>query len=262
MTVGLGEYQNFLSKFIELASPCVDKNINEIKHKYKNEINSIRSYEKINNLRSLIEILEKRIIVQYDKIEELKYIQENFIKEKSSEKLILEYDAYLKENSAVIQNLYTSGKPLETQSNNLHQNVFSRYSEKSISNNETEEICLETLLPEKSPSINFNHTQSSNTNIFSIITIEKIYKRFIEKKNTILFIIIILLLIVLLYIISIFGNMFHEAAILKSTSNQFGANMTHYTSNFNMSVSSETRFTTSLEPNDQEKNLQELGKHS
>lgn len=256
MTIGLDNYKNFLGKFVELAAPFINKeNFNELKYKYESEINSKSTFEQIDSLGSLIKYLEKRTVIQYDKIGVLQNIQNQFVKQESTENLISEYQLWLEKNSSQIENLYKSGKPIELQSNNLYKSVSTSDSKECLFNYKTEENYLETFQTE-SQSIYVNNLQTSHSNIFPSNTIEIISKKLKKITCTKLIIIIFFLLIPLLYI-----WIFHEAAILKAnrileTSNHSGPSMP-YTS---YAFSSETRYATPVVPNDEDKNLQVLGK--
>jgi hypothetical protein len=103
-------YIKLIHKFEEILHPHINNEVlNKLKEDYKDVINSKRVFEKIIDIRTLLKVLEKRGVLQYDNISVLKYITQQLVLKESIELLISNYERWLKQNSK-INNFYTFGK--------------------------------------------------------------------------------------------------------------------------------------------------------
>ncbi|KAJ8669057.1 hypothetical protein QAD02_000316 [Eretmocerus hayati] len=106
MAVGIQPYYTLLQEFIGITS-ISSETLEKLKEDYRDKIDSTRTLDNICDMKSLIKILDRRDVIRYDNIDELKKIEQNYIKDESVKELISSYENWLEENIHNISNLYT-----------------------------------------------------------------------------------------------------------------------------------------------------------
>lgn len=89
------KYKSFRQDFLSAAESSVDSNtLNQLKCNYAHQIESRRKLSVAKDLRTFIRLLEKRDIISYDNIEQLRFISKYIGKSELEDKL-LEYENWL-----------------------------------------------------------------------------------------------------------------------------------------------------------------------
>lgn len=92
----LEKYSALRQEFLSKAEPFIDsKALDELKLNYTHDIDSKRKLSKVTDLQTLIRLLEKRDMVNYDKIEPLRYISKTFVGDPNLESRLHDYENWL-----------------------------------------------------------------------------------------------------------------------------------------------------------------------
>lgn len=90
------KYNQFREDFLDIAEPFMRSDIlDQLKCKYSYQIDSKRKLSRIDDLRTLIKLLEKRDVISYNNIEQLRYISKTFVGETNLESKLIDYENWL-----------------------------------------------------------------------------------------------------------------------------------------------------------------------
>ena len=285
MTVDMERYTELLKQFQGISESHIDSEVlDRLKVEYKDIIDSRRMLETITDINSLLKVLEKRGVLQYDEIKVLKDIATQYVKDQSIQRALLDYEQWLAKNSSKIDNLYNCGKSSNL-SNISEPNrfiapeiVYSSGIHRNMHNHESEEPCSERLLLNTSHITLHQPQITNNRNNFSTI-VKRCPKKYRKKKHIIVLVLTIICLIILICVIWILVKIsYHSTAIVSKENSVTEAStgqstMSYFASNFNMGVSQTTQsaFTlnhsqyyssgTTVPPIDHDKELQQLSEY-
>ncbi|XP_031779218.1 fas-associated death domain protein isoform X2 [Nasonia vitripennis] len=126
MTVDMQKYTELLQDFSAISQAYINQEtLDKLKARYKETINSKRVLENIVNIDSLLKVLEKRGVLQYNEISVLHQIAE-IVQNSSIDDLIVNYEHWSTENfTTEINDLYSCAiVPGVEQQTNASSNKF------------------------------------------------------------------------------------------------------------------------------------------
>ncbi|XP_031779217.1 uncharacterized protein LOC103315410 isoform X1 [Nasonia vitripennis] len=277
MTVDMQKYTELLQDFSAISQAYINQEtLDKLKARYKETINSKRVLENIVNIDSLLKVLEKRGVLQYNEISVLHQIAE-IVQNSSIDDLIVNYEHWSTENfTTEINDLYSCGK-----SSNLiiisEHKISNQYKTENlceilpenVPNLESEDQCNESLLSKESNATLNAPKYIDNKNIIKSTFIKQCSKKCKQKKY-IFIIIIILLLILTIGVIGILVKISYLSTAIvpgveqqtNASSNKFEPKMPLFRPNVNLEYSanhsSVYSSTTPVSHADREKEIQSL----